>query len=208
MSLKRFFVCGVCATVITIGLGHAMQAMIAVEFEAQDEFDVLDFAIRVEPPEVIPPQERTKPKDLKRVETPPPPPTTGYDKAKQPTEKFVEDLPPPPPLDAPDIDFDGPIIQVGTGELTPLVRIPGQMPPRATRSGHCKLGFSVSADGAPYNVEAIYCSQKIFERPSIKAAQKFKYRPRRVKGRAVPMNGVTTTIKYVLTDERGQIIPE
>ena len=82
------------------------------------------------------------------------------------------------------------------------------MPPRAEKSGHCKVRFDVSPEGAPFNVQATYCTQSLFERASIKSVQKWKYNPKIVDGRAVARSGVESKITFKLTDERGRMIPE
>ena len=52
------------------------------------------------------------------------------------------------------------------------------MPPRAEKSGHCKVRFDVSPEGTPFNIDAYSCTQSVFKRESIKATSKFKYNPK------------------------------
>ena len=82
------------------------------------------------------------------------------------------------------------------------------MPPRAERSGHCKVRFDVSPEGQPFNIVSTYCTQSLFERASIKSVQKWKYKPKTVEGRSVARSGVESKITFRLTDERGKLIPE
>ena len=70
------------------------------------------------------------------------------------------------------------------------------------------MRFDVSPEGAPFNITATYCSQRVFERPSVKAVTKWKYNPKVVDGRSVSRSGVETKISYRISDERGKIIPE
>jgi len=88
------------------------------------------------------------------------------------------------------------------------VRIPPIMPPRAEKSGHCKVRFDVSPEGQPFNVVTTFCTQSVFKRPSTKSVQKWKYNPKIVDGRATARKGVETKITFRLADERGNIIPE
>jgi len=82
------------------------------------------------------------------------------------------------------------------------------MPPRAGKSGHCRMRFDVSPTGVPFNVIATICTDSVFERSSIKSVQRWKYNPKIVDGRAVVRSGVENKITYRLHDERGNIIPE
>jgi len=66
----------------------------------------------------------------------------------------------------------------------------------------------VDATGSPYKVEVTYCTQSIFERPTVKAVAKWKYRPRIVDGRDVAMEGLSNRVSFHLNDERGNLIPE
>ena len=108
----------------------------------------------------------------------------------------------------PDIDQRDFVITVSDREVQPLVRIAPIMPPRAEKSGHCRVRFDVSAEGTPYNVQATYCTQSLFERATIKSVQKWKYNPKMVGGRPVAMTGVVNKVSYRLTDESGRPIPE
>jgi len=100
------------------------------------------------------------------------------------------------------------VITVSDREVQPLVRISPIMPPRAEKSGHCRVRFNVSAEGTPFDVQATYCTQSLFERATIKSVQKWKFNPKIVNGRPVAMRGVENQVTYKLTDERGQLIPE
>jgi len=99
-------------------------------------------------------------------------------------------------------------IAVSDRDAQPLVRIPPIMPPRAEKSGHCRVRFDVSPEGAPFNVITTYCTSKVFDRASTKSVQKWKYNPKIVDGRPVSRTGVESKITFRLTDERGKIIPE
>ena len=82
------------------------------------------------------------------------------------------------------------------------------MPPRTEKSGHCRVRFNVSAEGAPFDVQTTYCTQSLFERATLKSVQRWKFNPKIVNGRPVAMTGVENKVTYRLTDERGQLIPE
>lgn len=195
--------------IISIGLTFVMMEMIAVDFKAETKSAALNYEInpveQIEEPEV----REIDPPLLVKVDVPPPPPTIDTVDAQEPDVDIVAPGDPiPDDYLPPDLDLKLKTITVADSNPQPILRIPGQMPPRASRSGHCKLVFSVGVNGQPFDVQTRYCTQDIFKRPSIKAAQRFKYRPKIQNGQAVTMHGVHTQITYRLTDEAGRVIPE
>lgn len=208
MSFKRLAPSAVLAVGVTVAITLGMAAMIKTEFTPQDKSEDLAFEInpQVEEPPVITRTDRVL--EVKRVETPPPPPVIERTPTTQPTERWVDLDSPIPDFDFPEIEQDDFVIVVSDKNADPLVRIAPIMPPRADRSGHCKVRFDVSAEGAPYNVTATYCTQTLFERATIKSVQKWKYSPKIRNGLPVAMTGVENRVTYRLEDERGNIIPE
>jgi len=180
------------AAAITVGLFVLMMTLIAEEFKPQEKVATASFEINptVEDIKVI--KRETKVQKVKKVVTPPPPPT-------------IERV---PEFEAPKIDKQNFKIQVSDRDAQPLVKIPPIMPPRAEKSGHCLVRFDVSPEGAPFNVVATFCTQKLFERATIKSVQKWKYNPKIVDGRPVARAGVENRVTYRLQDERGRLIPE
>ena len=145
---------------------------------------------------------------MKKVVTPPPPPQIERQQASKPAEAIASLEGAIPEFEAPKIDRSNFKIQVSDRDAQPLVRIPPIMPPRAEKSGHCKVRFDVSPEGAPFNVVSTFCTQRLFERASIKSVQKWKYNPKIVDGRPTSRSGVETKITFRLADERGNVIPE
>jgi len=209
--VSRFLGSSVGGGAIAIAMTLGMAALIRTEFEAQEKYeveigDINPISDDIQPPDRV----EIVPKKLKRIEVPPPPPSIDTVKATTPSEPIADlgDM-------IPDMDttiFEGglmiPAINVIDQEVSCTICVAPQMPVRATKSGHCKLSLSVSNDGSPYNVKIKYCSENLFARNSIKAAQRFKYQPKIQGGQAVEMHGAITTITYELTDERGRLIPE
>ena len=196
------------AAVLTVGLFVLMMTLIAEEFKPQEKLASASFEINptVEDIKVI--KRETKVQKVKKVVTPPPPPTIERQQASKPQERIASLEGAIPEFEAPKIDRQNFKIQVSDRDAQPLVRIPPIMPPRAEKSGHCRVRFDVSPEGAPFNVTATYCTQKLFERASTKSVQKWKYNPKIVDGRTVSRSGVESKISFRLTDERGKVIPE
>lgn len=208
MSFKRLAPSAIMAVGVTVAITFGMAAMIKTEFTPQEKIENLGFEINpqiVEPP-VITRLERDI--QITRVETPPPPPKIERTKATQPTEDFKDIKGAIPPFVPPKIDRTDYVITVSDRDPQPLVRIAPMMPPRAERSGHCKVRFNVSAEGTPYDVVTTYCTQSLFERATIKSVSKWKFNPKIDNGRPVAMTGVENKVTYRLKDERGNIIPE
>ena len=196
------------AALVTVGLFVLMMTLIAEEFKPQEKLATASFDINptVEDIKVI--KRDTKVKQVKKVVTPPPPPTIERQQAAKPQERIASLEGAIPDFEAPKIDRKNFKIAVSDRDAQPLVRIPPIMPPRAEKSGHCRVKFDVSPEGAPFNVMTTFCTQRLFERSTIKSVQRWKYNPKIVDGRAVARNGVENKVTYRLTDERGRIIPE
>ena len=196
------------AALVTVGLFVLMMTLIAEEFKPQEKLATASFDINptVEDIKVI--KRDTKVKQVKKVVTPPPPPTIERQQAVKPQERIASLEGAIPDFEAPKIDRKNFKIAVSDRDAQPLVRIPPIMPPRAEKSGHCRVKFDVSPEGAPFNVMTTFCTQRLFERATIKSVQRWKYNPKIVDGRAVARNGVENKVTYRLTDERGRIIPE
>ena len=208
MSVKRLAPSAVLAVGVTVLIGLGMAAMIKSEFTPQEKSKALTFDINPVPEDIAPPPDRVMPNRVERVETPPPPPRIEQVEASEPTVEIVSLDGGVPDFDIPEINQQVFVITVSDREVQPLVRIAPIMPPRAEKSGHCRVRFDVSAEGAPFNVQATYCTQSLFERATVKSVQRWKFNPKIVNNRPVAMRGVENKVSYRLTDERGNIIPE
>ncbi len=111
------------------------------------------------------------------------------------------------------VDISGSTMEVSTietggtgfsatdGEFLPIVRVPPAYPPRAAENGvegWVLLEFTVTAEGTTENVVVIESSHSMFERSAVKAAEKYKYKPRVVDGEPVPVTGVSVRIEFQL----------
>lgn len=136
------------------------------------------------------------------------------DKVEDPEE-------PPPDLDTPDVDMDMDVEVVNTapraqvdveisssgmatsdGEYLPIVKVAPIYPRRAqTRgiTGYCIVEYTVTTSGAIRDPRAVDCQPEgVFESASVKAAEKFKYKPRVVDGQAIEVAGVQNKFTYEL----------
>ena len=90
----------------------------------------------------------------------------------------------------------------GDGEYLPIVKVAPVYPRRAqTRgiSGYCIVEYTVTRTGSIRDPRAVDCQPSgVFESASIKAAEKFKYRPRVVDGEPIEVAGVQNLFTYEL----------
>lgn len=196
------------AAIVTVVLFVLMMSLISEEFKPADKLDINSFEINPKVEDVKILERETTITEIKKIETPPPPPQIERQKADRPAEPIASMEGAVPEFEAPEIDRSQFQITVSDRDAQPLVRIPPIMPPRAEKSGHCKVKFNVSPDGAPFDVETTYCTQSLFSRPTVRSVQKWKYNPKIQDGRPVGRRGVESIIRFRLTDERGNIIPE
>ncbi|MEQ8515649.1 MAG: energy transducer TonB [Chromatocurvus sp.] len=136
-------------------------------------------------------------------------------------EKIEEPEEPPPDMDTPDMDTDTDVNVVNTaprssvelnigaggmaggdGEYLPIVKVAPIYPRRAqTRgiTGYCIVEYTVTKSGSIRDPQAVDCSPSgVFERASVKAAEKFKYKPRVVDGEPIEVAGVQNKFTYEL----------
>ena len=140
---------------------------------------------------------------------------------EQKPEKVDDPEEPPPDMDTPDLDMDmnvdvlniAPTAQVdlainstgmatGDGEYLPIVKVAPIYPRRAQSrgiSGYCIVEYTVMASGAIRDPVAVDCQPSgVFEKASVKASLKFKYKPRVVDGVAIEVGGVQNKFTYEL----------
>ena len=138
-------------------------------------------------------------------------------------EKVDDPEEPPPDLDTPDVDMDMDMevvniapqaqvdIAIGTGTMTtgdgeylPIVKVAPIYPRRAqTRgiSGYCIVEYTVTTTGAIRDPRAVDCKPSgVFDKASVKASLKFKYKPRVVDGEPIEVAGVQNKFTYELED--------
>ena len=200
----RSIVGAVAAVPIALGLFYLMQSLIDTQFEQEDvktrkiaDIVVPDKVIETNLKEVLP----------EKVEDPdePPPDMEPLD--------FDTDLDMSTanmaPTVAVNVSINASGLSSGDGEYLPIVKVAPIYPRRAqTRgiTGYCIVTYTVTTTGAirdPYVDNETDCSPKgIFERASLKAALKFKYKPRVVDGQAIEVAGVQNKFTYELEGGR------
>jgi periplasmic protein TonB len=140
---------------------------------------------------------------------------------EQKPDKVEDPEEPPPDLDTPDVEMDMDTEVVNTapaqevaieisssgmaatdGEYLPIVKVAPIYPRRAqTRgiTGYCIVEYTVTKSGSIRDPRPVDCQPSgVFETASVKAAEKFKYKPRVVDGEAIEVAGVQNKFTYEL----------
>ena len=198
--LSRFAIAGVTGVVVTFALLWLMQILIATGKDAltnSRDFRFVDF-VRIKRDEVV---------------------NLDEDKPEKPPEPEQ----PPPEMPQPQVDpldtsntVDISIGRMGInldptrgnfavvdGDYLPIVKVAPIYPRRAqTRGleGHCLLEFTVTKTGTVRDARAIECTSSLFERASVNAAGKFKYKPRVVDGQEIEVPGVQHIIRFEMEE--------
>jgi len=196
-SSVRVIVGGLLAIPVAIGLFYIMQALVDREFEQEDskarkiaDIVVPDKVIETNLKEVLP----------EKVEDPeePPPDLEPIQFDSDVDMGVVNNA----PTTGVTLQLNASGMSSGDGEYLPIVKVAPIYPRRAqTRgiSGYCIVEYTVTKTGSIRDPQAVDCQPSgIFERASVKAAEKFKYKPRVVDGEPIEVAGVQNKFTYEL----------
>ena len=196
-SLVRIVVGGLLAIPVAIGLFYIMQSLVDRDFKQEDskarkiaDIVVPDKVIETNLKEVLP----------EKIEDPEEPPPD-----LEPIE-FDSDIDMGVVNNAPttgiSLKLNSSGMSSGDGEYLPIVKVAPIYPRRAqTRgiSGYCIVEYTVTKTGSIRDPIAVDCQPSgIFDRASVKAATKFKYKPRVVDGEPIEVAGVQNKFTYEL----------
>lgn len=190
------------AVVVTLGLFYFMQALISSGSELETQNNVVRIVDATMPEivmEVI--QEVERPEQIEMVDDQPPPPdnrsvdmdpTAGLAISRDAGSTDIE------------INIDSAGLGISDGEMLPLVNIQPQYPTRAAQrgiEGWCQVSFTVTAEGGVRDVVVVDAEpQGMFDRSSIRAAERFRFQPRVVNGEAVDVPNVQYVFRYQLEE--------
>jgi len=196
-SSKRVVVGGLLAVPVAIGLFYIMQSLVTRDFE-QQEVSARKIADIVVPDKVI----ETNVKDIKpeKVEDPEePPPDLEPIQFDSNIDMNTGNMAPQAKIS---LNLNASGMSSGDGEYLPIVKVAPIYPRRAqTRgiTGYCIVEYTVTTTGAIRDPRAVDCQpQGIFDRASVKAAEKFKYKPRVVDGSPIEVAGVQNKFTFEL----------
>jgi protein TonB len=196
-SIVRALIAALVAIPVALGLFFVMQSLIDREYEQED------IASRKIADIVVPEREIevnvavVKPDKVEDPEEPPPelaPMEVNFD-----TDMSVDNA---APTTAVQVEVSTTGMSSGDGEYLPIVKVAPIYPRRAqTRgiTGYCIVEYTVTTSGAIRDPVPVDCQPSgVFESASVKAAEKFKYKPRVVDGEAIEVAGVQNKFTYEL----------
>lgn len=198
-SLPRLLLSAVLAVGVTMGLFYFMYYLVA----GQDT----NIGRHHEPVNIVFRQQifedQLKTRD-RRIPEEPPPPEKMPPKPEMNVEKVDRQLSPMPNLNVTsfDVPYSGSGVYLGgisdigggmaqSGQLIPLVRIQPQYPRRAALAGlegFVIVEFTITPAGTVTDVSVLESQPpRVFDRSAIRAILKWKFKPKVVDGRPVPM---------------------
>ena len=193
----RSLVGALVAVPVAIGLFFLMQSLIDKDYE-QEDIKARKIADIITPErEIEVNTKEVKPEKMDDPEEPPPelePLEIDFE-----TDMDVANIAPGAEVNV-EISSSG--MASGDGEYLPIVKVAPIYPRRAqTRgiTGYCIVEYTVTKSGSIRDPIPVDCSPSgVFERASVKAAEKFKYKPRVVDGEAIEVAGVQNRFTYEL----------
>ena len=196
-SLFRTAISILLAIVVVVALFLIMRTLIDGDF-VDPEVDDRMVAELVRLPDDIELQNST-PKPDKAEDPEEPPPDMEMEQLDVNMDVDIENVAPRANIN---ISIGTGTMAQGDGEYLPIVKVAPIYPRRAqTRgiSGYCIVEYTVTTSGAIRDPRAVDCQPSgVFDKASVKASLKFKYKPRVVDGEPIEVAGVRNKFTYEL----------
>jgi protein TonB len=182
---------------VVVGLFLIMHSLIDGDY-IDPEIEDRRVADLVQPDEEIE-LETTTPKPDKVEDPEEPPPEMDMVQLDVDMDMDIENVAPQSNVD---ISIDSGGMNSGDGEYLPIVKVAPIYPRRAQSrgiSGYCIVEYTVTTSGAIRDPRAVDCQPSgVFDKASVKASLKFKYKPRVVDGEPIEVAGVRNKFTYEL----------
>ncbi len=201
--LYRYLNAFVVGVVVTTALFYIMSALIASGKEAvvdANSLKIVDF-VRIKQEDTVQRKKRKVEKPEKPKAPPPTLPKPQLDRFKVNT-KLNRGI-----SFNPNINVAQTTLQAGEGDYLPIVKVQPIYPRRALSrgiEGYVIVEFMVTKLGTTQDIKVVEAKPTgYFERAAIKAAQKFKYKPKVINGEPVDVAGVRNIIRFELEKTDG-----
>lgn len=207
MNFARVGIAAALGVVITFCLLFLMHSLINNEMEEVEEASETRIAdIQMPKQEIEVRYEEAKPDKPEEPQTPPPDiPEPEFDNPNATLGGLNMDVPRMDTRIAMNIGAGF----SGDGDYLPIVKVAPEYPSSAASrgiEGFCMVEFTVTTTGTTRDVRAIEseCTTKdgkptsVFNRASIRAAERFKYRPKVIDGEPVEVPGIRNRFVYEL----------
>jgi protein TonB len=204
MNPIKVAIAGVLGVVTTLGLLYLMNSLVNTEFAQPDATKSVKIPdIRMANTKIETRIEDAKPEKPQEPEAQPDLPEPEFD---APTISG-ETLNMAAPVAKAAIDVGANSLAFSEGEYLPIVKVPPEYPSTALSrgiEGYCTVVYTVTETGTtrdpvPIDSQCITKDGKpttVFNRASVKAALKFKYKPKVVDGKPVEVPGVKNKFTY------------
>lgn len=152
-------------------------------------------------------QDETIRKIKREIEPPPPlikaPKVPRVELTTDPISSFEYTEPSFTGIDTVPNDSGTTVFNMGA-EARPIVRIPPEYPPEASREGiegWVELSFNIDKTGAVADVNVLNSEPKrIFDRAAMRALKRWKYQAQRKEGKPVVQEGLTVMLEFTLSN--------
>ena len=198
MNILRLLIGAVLAFMVTAALFIIMPYLIEMADKTLDEKPRTKLADIQMPDTKIETMKDSKPDKPKQPDEPPP-------DMEQPE---MEDINPNldavnmSPTQSVDLTNTAGGLSASDGEYLPIVKVAPIYPRRAQSrgvTGYCTVEYTVTKAGTTRDIVAVDCEPSgYFERASVKAAEKFKYKPRVSDGEPIEVPGIQNRFTYEL----------
>lgn len=200
--IARYAIAIVLGAVVTLGVLFLMQVLVATPQAKLDESGSRHFVefVRVQREEAV---QRTDRRRQKPVAPQSPPQQSIQPRTDEVDDAEVTVAVPVAPVDVGmEMSVQGLGLSASDGDYQPIVKISPIYPPLAQSrgiEGYCLVEYTVTITGSTKDVVVIDAEPTgVFDRTSIAAAKKFKYRPRVVDGEPIEVHGVRNLFRYEL----------
>lgn len=200
--MPRYLKAMIGSLVVTFGLLFLMSTLIATGKKAlvdEQDYNIIDF-VRVKQEQQLNVKDRKIDKPEKPATPPPPAPKPQLDNLLKATSGIDTGFSLQPLID---ISLDN--VAASDGDYLPIVKVQPTYPRRALArgiEGYVIVEFIVSKLGTvvdPRVIESV--PPGVFDREALRAALKFKYKPKVINGEPVDVAGVRNKITFQLDKE-------
>ena len=200
--IARYAAAVALGSLVTLGVLFIMQILIASPQAKLDESGIRHFVdfVRVQREETVQRAERRRDKPT----APDAPPPQTIQPRTDATDETQMSVPvPTAPMDVGvEMSVKGLGLVASDGEYLPIVKIAPVYPAAAQArgiEGFCIVEYTVTTAGTTRDVKVVEAEPSgIFNKASVAAAKKFKYRPRVVDGEPIEVHGVRNLFRYEL----------
>lgn len=201
--IARYAIAGVATSVVVFTLFWIMQYLIqsaTMDLDKSKTLKLPDF-VRIQQNETLDRREPPPEKPPQPDEPPPEPPPPSMDDVTPEAQAMAVNA---GPINASiNLDASGFGLAPSDGEYLPIVKVQPIYPRRALSrgvEGYVIVEFTVTKQGTTKDVFVVESTSSMFDNAAMKAAAKFKYKPRVVDGQPIEVPGVQNKITFEIED--------